>query len=76
MRLKRPDKDKSERLDMRCTPAEKNAIRRKAALYCDGNLNEWVRYAALNFMPGADDLEDDAEEIKTPAKKPGQKKKR
>lgn len=72
MRLKRPDQRKNERLDMRCTPEEKNVIKRKAALYCDGNINEYVRYAALNFVPGKEDFE--PEEIKTPGQARGKSK--
>ncbi len=69
MRLKRPVESKNERIDLRLTKAQKNKIKQKAELYCEGNVAEYVLYASLNFVPGKEDFEQ--EEIKTPAKKPG-----
>lgn len=69
MRLKRPLELKSERIDLRLTKSQKAKLKQKATLYCEGNMAEWVLYAALNFVPGREDLEDD--EIKTPAKRRG-----
>jgi hypothetical protein len=68
MRLKRPVESKSERIDLRITKDQKNKIRQKAALYCEGNVAQYVLYASLHFVPGKEDFE---EETKTPARKPG-----
>lgn len=71
MRLKRPEESKSERIDLRITKAQKNEIRRKAALYTKGVLAEYILYASINFVPGKEDFE---EEIKTPARRQGKTK--
>ena len=73
MRLKRPEESKSERIDIRITKTHKNALKRKAALYTEGNVAEYILYASLNFVPGKEDFEPE-EEIKTPAKRPGKMK--
>ncbi len=59
MRLKKPIKNKVENLTFRCTKDERMQIRRKAALYCEGNISEWILYAALNFIPDKEDFEDE-----------------
>ena len=70
MRLKRPVDSKTERIDLRITKSQKNEIRRKAALYTKGNVAEYILYASLNFVPGKEDFEEEAE-IKTPARRQG-----
>lgn len=32
----------------RCTEEQANRIQMTADIYCDGNLSEWILYAALN----------------------------
>lgn len=73
MRLKRPQQNKTSRFDIRLTEENRNKIQTKANLYCEGNVTEYMVYASLHFVPGKEDFED-PEEIKTPAKKPGKRK--
>lgn len=57
MRLKRPVKNKTERIEIRTTKAEKNAIQGKANIYTEGNVAEYMLYASLQFVPGKEDFE-------------------
>jgi len=59
MRLKKPVKNKVVNFTFRCTKEESMQLRRKAALYCEGNVSEWVLYSALNFVPSKEDFEDE-----------------
>jgi len=68
MRIKNEKDLKTEKLDFRLSLKQKNAIKRKAKTYCDGNESEWCLHAALNYTPSGDELEDDK---KTPRKKQG-----
>lgn len=68
MRLKKSTKNKNCNIVLRCSESDKNAIQRKANIYCDGNLSEFILYAALNFVPDKSDLEDEK-----PAPKRGKK---
>ena len=65
MRLKKNKSNKTSRPSFRCTEAEENKIQQKANIYTDGNLSEYVVFAALNFVPSKDDFE--------PQKKKGRK---
>jgi len=57
MRLKRTTKYRTKKVESRVTEEEKNYIRTKALLYCEGNESEFIRYAALNFVPEKQDIE-------------------
>ena len=66
MRLKKPKNNKTQRITFRCVEAELNAIMRKACIYTEGNLSEYILYAALNFVPSKEDFE---KEIKPKGRK-------
>lgn len=68
MRLKKEKIVKNEKLTFRLSIDDLKKIKRLAMTYCEGNESEWCLYAALNFMPSGDELEDDK---KTPCKKQG-----
>lgn len=57
MRLKRAQKNKTETKKFRCTKREENALQRKANIYTEGNLSEYMIYAGLNFVAGKEDFE-------------------
>ena len=57
MRLKKQKNNKTSRITFRCVQEEENAIMRKALLYTEGNLSEYILYAALNFVPSKEDFE-------------------
>ena len=57
MRLKKAKKNKTESVGVRCKQDEYNALQRKANIYTDGNLSEYVLFAALNFVPSKEDFE-------------------
>ncbi len=59
MRLKRSKKNKEGRVSFRCLETEENKIQQKANIYTDGNLSEYVLYAALNFVPSKEDFEEE-----------------
>ena len=59
MRLKKPQKNKTDNLVFRCTKEERNQIKRKANIYTEGNLSEWILFAALNCVPDKNDFEDE-----------------
>jgi len=57
MRLKKAKQEKNSTVATRCTIPEHNKIQQKANIYCDGNVSEYLLYAALNFVPGREDFE-------------------
>lgn len=57
MRLKKPNKNKSERETFRCTKEDSNKIQQKANIYTEGNVSEYLLFAALNFVPSKEDFE-------------------
>ena len=59
MRLKKNKTNKSSRLTFRSTEFEANKIQQKANIYTDGNLSEYILFAALNFVPGKEDFEEE-----------------
>lgn len=69
MRLKKPIKNKIETLTFRCTKDERMQLKRKAVLYCEGNISEWMLYASLYFVPNKDDFEDEKPDLKKVGKK-------
>lgn len=57
MRLKKAKKNKTERVIFRCTEEDLNHFMRKALLYTEGNLSEYLTFAAKEFVPDKDDFE-------------------
>lgn len=58
MRLKQDCKKnkKSEALTFRLTQKELNNIKRSALTYCEGNISEFILFAATHFIPDKSDL--------------------
>lgn len=56
MRLKRKKEYRTEHLRVRCKEEIKNELQRKANIYTEGNLSEYILFAALNFVPKKSDL--------------------
>lgn len=67
MRLKNTKKSKTSRVAFRCTENEENKMQQKANIYTEGNISEYIIFAALNFVPSKSDFEQ--EENKGPPKK-------
>ena len=57
MRIKKKRKVKSKQVTLRANEKELNAMKRKANLYTEGNLSEWIIYAASNHTVPKDELE-------------------
>lgn len=57
MRLKKQKNNKTSRVTFRCTEKEENKLQQKANIYTEGNVSEFVLYAALNFVPSKEDFE-------------------
>ena len=57
MRLKKNKTNKTDSVRFRCTEADANRIQQKANIYTEGNVSEFVLFAALNFVPSKDDME-------------------
>jgi len=57
MRLKRESSNKTSRINFRCTQEEEHLITRKALLYSEGNISEYILFAAKEFVPSTDDFE-------------------
>lgn len=58
MKLKKSKSNKTENIHSRCTEEEKNKMQTRANLYTNGNLSEYILFAALNFVPNKEDLEE------------------
>lgn len=43
-------------LNIKVTKLEESYIRMKAEKFAEGNMSEWIRYAAINFKPVSSDL--------------------
>lgn len=56
-RLKQDKVYKASFIGLRCTEEQFNEIKIKANIYTEGNLSEYVLYAALNFVVNYEDLE-------------------
>ena len=70
--LKTEKRTRTERINCRATLQDYYDIKKKAMIYTDGNISEYVIYAAKNYTPHQD-------ELKTPLtagarKKPGKKR--
>ena len=70
MRLKKDKVTKNRKIEARVSEDQYNQIHRSSLLYCEGNVSEFIAYAALNFVPNKEDLEEE----KTPPKRRGRKK--
>ena len=58
MRLKKIDAPKkTSRVGFRVTELNLNKMQAKANLYTEGDLAEYILYAALHFLPTRDDYE-------------------
>lgn len=55
--LKQSLKSKKQKLiNFKCTDEELAVIKAKAEKYANGNLSEWIRYAAIELEPRSKDL--------------------
>ena len=59
MRLRKNKNNKNGRTSFRRTEEEINKIQQKANIYTDGNISEYILFAALNFVPSKEDFEDE-----------------
>lgn len=59
MRLKKGNNNKIKRVTFRSTEHENNKLQQKANIYTDGNLSEYILFAALNFVPSKEDFEEE-----------------
>lgn len=50
-KLFEPRPTRAEVLQSRVSAEEWAAVERLAKKYCQGNVSEWIRHAALNFRP-------------------------
>ena len=57
MRLKKKKTNKTEPVNFRCTLEEFQLIQRKALLYTEGNLSEFIVFASTEFVPSKEDFE-------------------
>lgn len=64
MRIKKRAGKKSEFVGLRLSLDDLNKIRQRALLYCDGNISEFILYAALNYTISRKDLDDSLPENK------------
>ena len=55
-RLKKDNK--KHQLNIRVSQEQKNFLKSKALLYTEGNVSEYLIYAALNFVPSKEDFEE------------------
>lgn len=71
MRIKRRNGKKTEFIGMRLSLEDLNRIRQRALLYCEGNISEFMLYAALNYHISRKDLDEKLpENAIAPAKLP------
>lgn len=62
MRLKKAKTNKNRAINFKCLESDFNKIKQKASIYTDGNVSEYVLFAALNFVPSKDDFEEEQNE--------------
>jgi hypothetical protein len=60
LKAKIPPDEKKRNLTIKITPHELSLCRVKAMQFCDGNISEWVRYAAVHLLPPAQHIDFDA----------------
>ena len=71
MRIKKRAGKKSEFIGLRLSLEDLNKIRQRALLYCEGNISEFMLYAAINYTISRKDLDEKLpENILAPAKLP------
>jgi hypothetical protein len=49
---------KKEMIAFKVSPGDRAAIQAMADAFADGNVSQWVRFAALNFKPKKEHLEE------------------
>lgn len=54
--LKSAIKEIMRMIGFRCTETEYQLIEEKAKKHTNGNVSEWVRFAAIHMEPGKDDV--------------------
>jgi len=59
LRLKKVKPESRTNVTVRLTKKEYNNVLQKALVHTEGNVSEWVRYAAQNCTPSRRDLEPD-----------------
>lgn len=64
MRIKKRVGKKSEFIGLRCSLEDLNKIRQRALIYCEGNISEFILYAALNYHISRKDLDESLPENK------------
>jgi hypothetical protein len=57
MRIKKRSGKKTEFIGLRMSKEDKNKIMQRALLYCEGNISEFLLYAALNYEISRKDLD-------------------
>lgn len=55
------DDEKKRPFQIKATPSEKQRMQELADKFANGNLSAWVRYAALNYAPTAQELSRNAD---------------
>jgi len=59
LRLKKVKKDLKTNFTLRMSAEEYNNIQQKALVHTNGNVSEWIRYAAQNCTPRKSDFAKD-----------------
>ena len=59
LRIKKVKPELRTNVTVRLTKKEYNNVLQKALVHTEGNVSEWVRYAAQNCTPRRTDLEPD-----------------
>lgn len=54
--LKKPNKELKLGHTIRLSKSDKARMQKKADAYTDGNVSEWLRYAALRHKPNSKEL--------------------
>lgn len=49
-------KESKRLVNFEATESERRRIFEKAEKYCNGNMSEWIRYAAVNHEPNEEEL--------------------
>ena len=59
LKTKRP-KVKIKRLNLRCSITDYYEIQRKANIYCEGNVSEYLTYVGRHYIASKDELQDES----------------
>lgn len=57
LKKKKTKQIKNKLIALRVTDKDYKLIKRKALLYCEGNISEFITYASRNFLPSKDELQ-------------------